>query len=103
MAEPNALDVDCNMIKHTDFENNDEGKSKLSALIRAGKIGIAGNMTLRIYGTLQCRSGIRMQRKNRVFFSSEHEAIAAGYRPCAHCMRDAFIKWKRSIKSENSS
>ncbi|MCE6992186.1 hypothetical protein LZG72_23970 [Dyadobacter sp. CY323] len=35
-----------------------------------------------------------MKLKNRVFFESESEAIENGYRPCGHCMRDEYSKWK---------
>jgi methylated-DNA-[protein]-cysteine S-methyltransferase len=30
----------------------------------------------------------------RVFFADEDTAIAAGYRPCANCMPDAYARWK---------
>ncbi|MCF2497797.1 hypothetical protein L0661_05745 [Dyadobacter sp. CY357] len=32
--------------------------------------------------------------KNRVFFNSENEAMLRGFRPCGHCMREAYSKWK---------
>ncbi|MCE7072741.1 hypothetical protein LZG74_20680 [Dyadobacter sp. CY327] len=32
--------------------------------------------------------------KNRVFFNSEKEAMSQGFRPCGHCMREAYLKWK---------
>ena len=60
---------------------------ELFALLRAGAIACAGTRRLRIYGKLTCGSGRRMKRTNRVFFASEAEAVAAGYRPCGHCMR----------------
>ncbi len=87
------------MIKHTNFENNENSKLKLHQLIHEGKIVLGGNMPLKIYGTLQCKSGKRMLRKNRVFFSSEEEAINAGWRPCAHCMKDKYIAWKANTKT----
>jgi len=31
---------------------------------------------------------------NRVFFADEPAAVAAGYRPCAVCMPDAYHAWK---------
>lgn len=37
---------------------------------------------------------MRMLKANRVFFSSEKEALQKGYRPCAHCMNAAYKKWK---------
>jgi methylphosphotriester-DNA--protein-cysteine methyltransferase len=84
------------MIKHTDFEDNEKDKLKLRQLINEGKVVLGGNASLKIYGTLQCKSGKQMERKNRVFFSSEKEAINSGYRPCAHCMRDKYLEWKAS-------
>jgi len=32
--------------------------------------------------------------KNRVFFRDEGDAVAAGYRPCAVCMPDAYRIWR---------
>ena len=85
------------MIRHCDFENNEEGKLKLQKLIRQGKIVVAGNAALKIFGKLSCRSGKRMKRINRVFFKSKKEAITLGYRPCGHCMRGEYLLWKRGI------
>jgi methylphosphotriester-DNA--protein-cysteine methyltransferase len=56
-------------------------------LIRKGEIPFAGNLKLKIYGKLNCRSGKRMKKENRVFFASEKEAIASGFRPCGHCLK----------------
>jgi hypothetical protein len=71
---------------------------KLSESINNGLICLGGNRNLKIYGTLHCASGKRMQQKNRVFFSSEQEAIASGFRPCGHCMRNAYRIWKENQK-----
>ena len=68
------------MLFHVDYSDEDLRKK-----IRSGEVRFAGNRRLKIYGTLSCWSGKRMQRKNRVFFTSEEEAVAAGYRPCKHC------------------
>ena len=57
-------------------------------------IRFAGNKVLKIYGRLNCRSGKRMKKKNRVFFQSEDEALALGFRPCGHCMKEEYKKWK---------
>jgi hypothetical protein len=65
-------------------------------LIRNGTITLGGNGPAKIYGTLSCASGKRMKAANRVFFKSEAEAIAAGYRPCAHCMREKYLTWKNN-------
>lgn len=86
------------MIRHINFENNEEGKQRLRELIRKGQIVFAGNSSLKIYGTLQCKSGKRMLRKNLVCFSSEEEAIKEGYRPCGHCLHDKYAEWKKHLK-----
>ena len=69
---------------------------KLKKLIDHGEISFAGNKNLKIYGLLSCKSGKRMKSTNRVFFVSENEAIENGYRPCGHCMREDYLKWKRN-------
>lgn len=63
---------------------------QLKLLINKDEIQFGGNAKLKIYGTLHCRSGMRMKAENRVFFASEAEAIEMGYRPCGHCMREAY-------------
>ena len=85
------------MIKHTDLGDNEKGKQLLHRLIKEGKIVLGGNMSLKIYGTLQCKSGKRMLRRNRTFFSSEKEALDSGFRPCAHCMRKKYLVWKARV------
>jgi len=85
------------MIRHNDISNEE-----VRAKIKAKKIHFAGNSNLKIYGILSCKSGKRMKTKNRVFFSSEATAIKNGYRPCGHCMRTAYKKWKNeTIRGEN--
>lgn len=64
------------------------------SLFRAGKIMFAGYKRRKIFGTLKCKSGKRMQVKNRVFFSSVEEAIQCGYRPCARCLPSKYRVWK---------
>ncbi len=65
--------------------------------IKKGRILFAGNKNLKIYGTLKCASGKRMKRENRVFFGSEEEALSMGYRPCGHCMKTTYQKWKNGF------
>jgi methylphosphotriester-DNA--protein-cysteine methyltransferase len=77
------------IIKHADLE-----PEALRSLIRKGKIGFGGNRKLKIYGLLSCRSGKRLNKENRVFFVSEQEAVQHGFRPCGHCMKDAYKQWK---------
>jgi hypothetical protein len=83
--------LNCLMILHSSIN-----PASVRMLIRQQKIAFAGNRQLKIYGTLQCKSGKRMNKQNRVFFTSEHEAGSSGYRPCGHCLREAYKKWKVS-------
>jgi len=39
----------------------------------------------KIFGRLDCKSGMRMKKENRVFFLTWQDAINAGYRPCKKC------------------
>ena len=62
-----------------------------------------GHRKLKIYGRLDCPSANRYVQqgeyvKHRVFFKDEATAIAAGYRPCAKCMPEAYKKWKADKK-----
>lgn len=68
--------------------------SELRSKIHRKEICFGGNKTLKIYGTLHCTSGKRMKKENRVFFINEEEALQNNYRPCGHCMREAYKKWK---------
>ena len=70
-------------------------KRKLKLLIDSGEIKLGGNKSLKIYGTLSCKSGKRMKKENRVFFRSGEKAITEGYRPCGHCMKAEYQKWKQ--------
>ena len=76
------------MIQHQHISN-----TELKEQIQSGLILYGGNSKLRIYGTLDCTSGKRMKKENRVFFSSEQEAKQNGYRPCGHCMRKEYLNW----------
>lgn len=82
------------MILHTDIEQD-----ALKREIKQRIILLGGNRKLRIYGKLDCRSGKRMKRENRVFFQSVTEAIENGFRPCGHCLKDEYQKWKHGISS----
>ncbi|WP_208728780.1 Ada metal-binding domain-containing protein [Leptospira selangorensis] len=63
-------------------------------MIRKKKLALAGNLKLKIYGTLSCNSGKRMNKQNRIFFTSEKEAIHLGFRPCRHCLKEKYKVWK---------
>lgn len=72
-----------------------DGKTYLSNV--PGTIG--GHRRLKIYGRLDCPSALKYIAKGqyvkyRVFFADEETAIAAGYRPCAICMPEAYKRWK---------
>ncbi len=45
----------------------------------------AGIKTQKVFGRLDCWSGKRALKKNRVFFLFWEDAVEAGYRPCKHC------------------
>ena len=39
----------------------------------------------KIFGTLNCKSGMRINKSNRVFFHTLEDAVSQGYRPCKKC------------------
>lgn len=80
------------MMYHKDLTDN-----LLNKKIRRKEILLGGNAKLKIYGSLNCASGKRMLRANRVFFSTEKEAAENGYRPCGHCMKPAYNAWKNGF------
>jgi methylphosphotriester-DNA--protein-cysteine methyltransferase len=64
---------------------------------RPGALG--GHRGTRIFGRLDCRAALRAIARggyvrHRVFFIDQSDAEAAGYRPCAVCMPDAYARWK---------
>jgi methylphosphotriester-DNA--protein-cysteine methyltransferase len=66
---------------------------------------LAGNARMKIYGRLDCPSALRAIKRgptyarHRVFFADEASAVAAGFRPCAVCLRAAYNSWKAKAKS----
>jgi hypothetical protein len=70
---------------------------ELHKQIRQQQISLGGNVKLKIYGKLNCRSGKRMKKENRVFFHSQAEAIRQGFRPCGHCLTSDYKKWKYGL------
>ena len=83
------------MMMHMELGTSAFGRSRqLKILLNNEKITLAGNRKPKIYGTLKCGSGRRMKAGNRVFFIDEKEAVNAGYRPCGHCLRETYLKWK---------
>lgn len=86
------------MWRHLDLGAIRFGRSRrLKTLIDGNELTLGGNSKLKIYGSLQCKSGKRMKVESRVFFANEAEARALGYRPCANCMHAAYIKRKDGI------
>ncbi|MDF1666742.1 MAG: Ada metal-binding domain-containing protein [Planctomycetota bacterium] len=61
--------------------------------MKRGAVRWGGHRPLKIYGRLDCWSGRRMLRRNRVFFVSLEEAETWGYRPCGHCMKEKYKEW----------
>jgi hypothetical protein len=64
---------------------------------KPGKLG--GHSGTRIYGRLDCPAALRAIARggyvrHRVFFRDAATARAAGYRPCAVCMPEAYARWK---------
>lgn len=58
-----------------------------------------GHRRSRIYGRLDCLAALRAIARGgyvsyRVFFATEQDAKAAGYRPCAVCLPDRYAEWK---------
>ena len=84
------------MIQHSEIP----GKLLLSK-IRNKEICLGGNSKLKIYGLLNCSSGKRMKKENRVFFTSETEALKNGYRPCGHCMKAKYKIWRDGFIQSN--
>ena len=80
------------MIQHIEISD-----ISLRSKIKNGDINLGGNKKLKIYGLLSCKSGKRMKRANRVFFTSEQEAIEKQFRPCGHCMKTEYKKWKDEL------
>jgi methylphosphotriester-DNA--protein-cysteine methyltransferase len=67
-------------------------KKRIYHVLRDGKIiesivpgKYAGWRPGKIFGRLDCKSGMRMKKENRVFFLSWDDAVAEGYRPCKNC------------------
>lgn len=77
------------MILHSEISD-----SELLSKIKQQEICFGGNKKLKIYGTLSCASGKKIKRENRIFFLTEKEAIANCFRPCGHCLKEKYKKWK---------
>ena len=80
------------MILHSKISDSD-----LRMKIKQKKIRFGGNKKLKIYGLLNCKSGKRMKRENRVFFASVLDAKQNQFRPCGHCMKTKYKMWKNGL------
>ena len=80
------------MIRHSDVSSD-----WIRSQIKKRKICFAGNVKLKICGRLNCASGKRMKKENRVFFETLEEAFQLGFRPCGHCMKAEYKKWKNEF------
>ena len=65
---------------------------------------LGGNKSTRIYGRFDCSiAQTHIAKggyvKNRVFFANEQDAKAAGYRPCANCMKSEYKIWENADES----
>lgn len=41
-----------------------------------------------------------MKIKNRVFFSSENDALENGFRPCGDCMKVKYREWRNDAEKK---
>jgi hypothetical protein len=66
-----------------------------------GKLGGYSNCKDKKYGRMDCGAALEALPKGyakyRVFFADEVAAIAAGFRPCARCMRERYVTWKAGV------
>jgi methylphosphotriester-DNA--protein-cysteine methyltransferase len=64
---------------------------------------LGGHRRGRIYGRLDCPAALRALARggyvrDRVFFADAATALAAGYRPCAVCLRPEYAVWKEKAR-----
>ncbi|MFC3559804.1 Ada metal-binding domain-containing protein [Pedobacter jamesrossensis] len=76
------------MLKHLELSSQ-----FLKNQIKNREICFGGNIRLKIYGKLCCKSGKRMKAKNRVFFKTEKQALENGFRPCGNCLNKKYKEW----------
>jgi methylphosphotriester-DNA--protein-cysteine methyltransferase len=76
------------------FSHYQISAKSLRSKIHSREVCFGGNKKLKIYGLLQCKSGKRMKRENRVFFATLQEALQHNFRPCGRCMKEQYKRWK---------
>jgi Metal binding domain of Ada len=64
---------------------------------------LGGHRRSRIYGRLDCPGALRWIARGhyvryRVLFADEETARAAGYRPCAVCLPEAYRRWREQTR-----
>ena len=69
---------------------------------------LGGHRRTKVYGRLDCPTALRWIAKgtyvqHRVFFADEEVAIAAGYRPCGHCLPPRYRQWLAGCEARNSA
>ena len=73
---------------------------------------LGGHRRQRIYGRLDCPAALRAIARGgghgpygdqRVFFADAATGRAAGYRPCAVCLREQYRAWKNGRKIPEES
>lgn len=62
---------------------------------------ICGNRKTKVYGKATCsatngHSMLNGALPDCIVFQSKNEAARSGYRPCAKCMQEEYLKWKAS-------
>lgn len=76
-----------------------KGRSQYSIVEDPNPGILGGNRNGKLYGRLDCPTALRYvaqgtYQKCRVFFQSEADAIACGFRPCARCLPEKYAAWK---------
>ena len=60
----------------------------------------AGIVTMGIFGTLTCKSGMRALKKNRIFFHFWSDAMLTGMRPCKLCKPVKLCRAEKALKQK---
>jgi hypothetical protein len=74
------------------------------SIVESTMPGVYGGHRLgRLYGRLNCKTALGWIAKGhyvkqRVFFHSEEDAIACGFRPCHDCVPEKYETWKPQEK-----
>jgi methylphosphotriester-DNA--protein-cysteine methyltransferase len=69
---------------------------------------LGGHRRTKVYGRLDCPTALRWIARgkyvqHRVFFADEEVAVAAGYRPCGHCLRVEYRRWRAEHETRKST